>query len=426
MSSALAIAAVSAVLKDLLDSGMIDHQATDTLGRGVTVTARAPDLIELKADMAAQLNLFLYQVTPNSGWRNAALPSRDGAGERLSNPPLALDLHYLVTAYAATDLHAEILLGYAMQLLHETPMLAREAIRTALNPPNAPVDSALPSAPGVLSASDLADQAESIKIVPDYLNPEEMSRVWSALQSRYRPSVAYKATVVLIESRRATRTPLPVLTRGITAHASALPPYPALVSVKQPAGGAPLQLGEALVLEGHHFEGSNARLRLAHPRLDTEFEFAPGAVLGTRIDATLPDQPLDIPAGHHVLSLRVDQAFGGGELRTRISNPLPLAVQPRITGGLAAPVARVGGTATIDLSCAPRLRVGQQVSLIVGSREVFAESFAADTDSARFILRDAAPGTHRVRLRVDGVDSRLVDRGTTPPSFVAGQQVQIT
>lgn len=425
MSSALAIAAVSAVLKDLLDSGMIDHSATDILGRGVSVSARAPDLIELKSDMPAQLNLFLYQVTSNSGWRNAALPSRDAAGERLSNPPLALDLHYLLTAYAATDLHAEILLGYGMQLLHETPMLSRAAIRTALNPPNAPVDTSLPSA-GALSATDLADQAEAIKIAPEYLNAEEMSRLWSALQSRYRPSMAYKVSVVLIEAKRATRTPLPVLARGITVQAGVLPPYPTLNAIQLPAQSAPLQLGEPLVLDGHHFEGSNPRLRLAHARLASEFEFAPDAVAGTRIDATLPNQPLDVPAGHHVVSLRVDQAIGGGEVRTRISNPLPLAVQPRITSGLGAPVARVGGTATIDLGCAPRLRPGQQVSLIVGSREVLSEPFAAATDSARFVVRDAMPGTHRVRLRVDGVDSRLVDRSTTPPSFVAGQQLQIT
>jgi hypothetical protein len=35
MSNALAIAAVTAVIKDLLDSGMIDHAVTDTLGAGV-------------------------------------------------------------------------------------------------------------------------------------------------------------------------------------------------------------------------------------------------------------------------------------------------------------------------------------------------------------------------------------------------------
>ena len=43
MSNALAIAGVSAVLKDLLDSGLIDHQVTDALGAGVTVSSLAPD-----------------------------------------------------------------------------------------------------------------------------------------------------------------------------------------------------------------------------------------------------------------------------------------------------------------------------------------------------------------------------------------------
>ena len=127
MSSGLAIAAVSSALRELLDGGLIEQNVTDRLGRAVTVTARAPDLITLGPDQAEQLNLFLFQVTPNGGWRNASLPSRDGGGQRIANPPLALDLHYLLTAYAATDLHAEIILGYGMQVLHETPGLSRDA-----------------------------------------------------------------------------------------------------------------------------------------------------------------------------------------------------------------------------------------------------------------------------------------------------------
>ena len=141
MSSALAIAGVSAVIKDLLDSGLIDGQITDTMGQGVTVSVVAPDSIALGNDAAPRLNLFLHQVTPNPGWRNVGLPGFDGSGrQRIGNPPLALDLHYLLTAYGSSDLHAEVLLGYAMQLMHETPVLARNAIRKALNPPASPVN----------------------------------------------------------------------------------------------------------------------------------------------------------------------------------------------------------------------------------------------------------------------------------------------
>ena len=83
----------------------------------------------------SRLNLFMYRVTPNQGYSNVELPSQDSRGVRLANPPLALDLHYLLSAYGADELHGEILLGYGMQLLHETPVLSREAIRRSLAAP---------------------------------------------------------------------------------------------------------------------------------------------------------------------------------------------------------------------------------------------------------------------------------------------------
>ena len=72
MSSGLAIAAVTAVLKDLLNNGLIDHDLTPSVG-DVTVTALPPDRVSTAADEKSQLNLFLYQVTPNPDLRNADL-----------------------------------------------------------------------------------------------------------------------------------------------------------------------------------------------------------------------------------------------------------------------------------------------------------------------------------------------------------------
>jgi hypothetical protein len=113
MSTALAIAGVSAALRDLLNDGFVNHNVSGVVGSTVTVSTLPPDKV-VKSDgiEATQLNLFLRRVTPNSGWRNEGLPSRDGSGRaRLSNPPLALNLHYLISAYGEADLHAEILLG---------------------------------------------------------------------------------------------------------------------------------------------------------------------------------------------------------------------------------------------------------------------------------------------------------------------------
>ncbi|HJV60820.1 MAG TPA: DUF4255 domain-containing protein, partial [Albitalea sp.] len=137
MSSALAIAAVTASLKDLLNDGLMDNDLSSV--GSFAVTAQPPDRVTTGATENNQLNLFLYQVTANSGWRNVGLPSRDRAGQSLGNPPLALDLHYLLSAYGAQDLNAEVLLGYAMQVLHDTPVLSRAQLRTALGPPP-PVD----------------------------------------------------------------------------------------------------------------------------------------------------------------------------------------------------------------------------------------------------------------------------------------------
>ena len=97
-----------------------------------------------------------------------------------------------------------------MHLLHERPVLDRAAIRRALDP--SPLDvSMLPPAFQALVASDLADQAELLKITPSPMTIDEMSKLWSALQSHYRPSAAYQVSVVLIEGRRPARSPLPVL-----------------------------------------------------------------------------------------------------------------------------------------------------------------------------------------------------------------------
>ena len=124
MSSPLAIAAVTAVLKDLLNEGLINNDLAQV--GSFSVSATPPDRITTGDTEPNRLNWFLYQVTPNPGWRNEGLPSFASQGGRLTNPPLALDLHYLLTAYGHVDLNAEILLGYAMELLHDTPVLTRE------------------------------------------------------------------------------------------------------------------------------------------------------------------------------------------------------------------------------------------------------------------------------------------------------------
>lgn len=256
MSSALAIASVTAVLRDLLNNGLIDANISSLLGN-VIVSTLSPDRIDVTTDnQQSQLNLFLYQVTPNAGWRNVGLPSRNANGDRISNPPLALNLHYLLTAYGVQDLHAEILLGYGMQLFHETPVLPRAAIRTSLqNPQQVGSGSGLPAEMQALFTSELAEQVEQIKIVPETLNTEEISRMWSAFQAHYRPTAAYQASVVLIESKQSVKTALPVKERQVHVFPFNQPVIDEIRSQAPPSTeieiNKPILPGHNLVLMGH-------------------------------------------------------------------------------------------------------------------------------------------------------------------------------
>jgi hypothetical protein len=190
MSSALAIAAMTSVLKSLLDNRLIQSGVTASVGE-VTVTALPPDRITVGSDERSQINVFLYRVAPHTTWRG---------GQSLADarsPALALDLYYLITAYGARDFEAEILLGYAMQLFLATPVLTNAAIRDALAADLAGGGGARLSharfAPGLL-----ADQTAEIALTPEFLGGEEASRLWSALQAKYRPSAAYKVSAITI------------------------------------------------------------------------------------------------------------------------------------------------------------------------------------------------------------------------------------
>lgn len=239
MSSALALASVTAVLKSLLENRLVEQSIAESLG-DVSVTALPPDRVPIGADEKSQLNLFLYRVTPQTAWRGpqvahrgsealfrpltlsvhsppgpVAAPSRDGrrankpsqdaspATTVVAQPPaevparvLGLELHYLLTAYGAEDLHAEILLGHAFQLLLETPSLSRSAIKVALD--GSLTGGASPALRQVAAWSTLAEQVEHIEIAPEFINSDEASKLWSALQARYRPSATYSVSTVLV------------------------------------------------------------------------------------------------------------------------------------------------------------------------------------------------------------------------------------
>ncbi len=441
MSSPLAIAAVTAVLKDLLDNALIEHSVSNATGP-VTVTAQAPDRVRGNMQDTAQLNLFLYRVALNQGWLNAQLPSRDTRGDRTTNPPLALDLQYLLSAYERNDFEAEILLGYAMQRLHETPVLTREAIRKTLAAP----------ALGALTASDLADQIELIKITFMPLSLDELTKLWSALQSNYRPSAAYHVSVVLIDSHQPARAPLPVLTRGqpnvisgrdqgVVAQANLSSPVPALYAAlpakKQPAIRlSTATVTETLTLRGERLDGVTVAARFTHLRTARTLDLpAQNGNTATEFTVNLPIDPSAAPPmpnpqnpdswsiGFYTVAAVVQRP---GEPTPRVTNELPLALAPRLIPPVGKAVA--AGVITFTVTCSPKVLKTQAIRLVIADREIAAEPLASAQSSTITFKTELATlpvGAQWVRLIVDGVESSLVDRSGALPVFDATQQVTI-
>ncbi|MEM4988040.1 DUF4255 domain-containing protein [Collimonas sp. H4R21] len=411
MSNSLAIAAATATLQALVGQGVrTEPDLNDT-----TVTTLSPDKARDSNNSANQINLFLYQMLPNAAWRNRDMPRQVMPGET-GMPPLALDLYFLMTAYGrnndVTQPFSHQLLGRAMSVLYDHALLGPDEIRAAIT-------ASMPN-------SDLDRQLERVRITLQPLSLEEISKLWTGFQTQYRLSVAYAVSVVLLESTQPVKTPIPVLTRGpgdsgVASQGSLIPPFPGLDAVIPPKRQVSVRLGELLTLAGHHLAGANIGVAFQHPLWSTPVETAPEAgASDVQLTVKLPDQPAAWPAGFYTIAVLVQRQ---GESYRRSTSQMSFSVAPSMT---IAPATTVAGNITFTVTCSPEARPEQRVMLLLGDQEIMAQSFAVQTNTLSFQAMDVGAGTYWVRLRIDGVDSLLVDRSVSPPLFDPSQKVTVT
>jgi uncharacterized protein DUF4255 len=193
--ASFAIAATTAVLRDVLANGLIRYSGVTGLG-DVNVTVLPPDRVTVGADEPNQVNLFMYRVSPHSKLRSVSPPG-PGVNTERRKRMLPLDLHYLITAYGAQDFHSEILLGCAVHLLNTTPVLTPDIVRDALGrPAGKGHKGAMSPAREALSVATAHHAEARLRVSQEFLSFEEMSKLWSVLQARYRPSVTYEVSAV--------------------------------------------------------------------------------------------------------------------------------------------------------------------------------------------------------------------------------------
>jgi hypothetical protein len=409
MSSALGIAGVTAILESMLNSVFNPGAGLGS----VVISAFAPDVVQASLDAgstANQINLFLHQVTLNAAWRNVDMPSLSPDGTTpLKNPPLPLDLHYLLTAYTAEDGFAEALLGFALLMLHQNPTLSRDQITGALAA--LPVSHPLFAA---LQTTGLADQVELLKITPDTLGREEMAWIWTALKADYRPTYAFQVSVVLLQPAAAFSSPLPVLSRNITVQAG---PPPLLLQVQLPPNQAGAALGDTVTLTGQSLSGVT-RIALTNQRFGFRYQpgIVPTAVGGTAVSFVVPNDPANLPAGVYTASALFTDGAGNVVQST---NSLALPIAPAIVAPPPTATATSAGT-VVAVSFTPQARPTQVISLAMSGTAVPPEPFTSNTSALTFLFPSPGlpPGAYVVRLQVDGVDS-AVTWSSPPPKFTS-------
>jgi uncharacterized protein DUF4255 len=417
MSDSLAIAAVTSTIQQMLlrvKNPQAGDPAKDPQLAGADVST-APLHLARTDETTNQLNVFLYHTAWNGQLRNMDMPGQTHPGE-VGTPPIALDLHYLITSYGAgnDEILAHRLLGWAMSLLHDHAVLLPGDIRSAL------------------PASDLSRQIERVRITPHPITTEEMSRLWTIFSTNYRTSVAYQASVVLIDSTRRPRAALPALDRGAAAQGSVEPPpppFPTLGAVVLPDGQPSARMGEALTLTGFHLDGPSPTAIFSHPLLTVSLRL--GAVVdadGLTARVTLPNAPADQPkwpAGVYAVTLAPDAS------RSAVTTTATLALAPRITA--ITPAIAVGGKAKLDaqgaltltLKFSPQVWKEQRLTLLCGSQAVDAGPRTGKVDQFTFKVPAAPLGRQFVRLRVDGVDSLVIDYAAPSPAFDLTQSVEV-
>jgi hypothetical protein len=396
VSDYLAVGGVSAVLQSMLTSALTTDGPSSLLGSSSPgVTAVSPDLITTGRDEQPQLNLFMYYVSLNPALRNLDLPSMNGQGNQISNPPLAVNLHYLATAYGAKQFGPEILLAWTMKVFHDTPVVPATTIQSALSG----LSGQSSAEAQLISHSTLAEQIEHLRITPETLTTEEIYRLWTAFQTAYRPSTAFQVSVVVIQSTGQFASNQLVQSVSLTAQPSQ---PPAIATISPSVATA----GQQITITGSNFLGDDPSDTLV--AFDSAPGVAPDTVSGDVVRVTLP---ASLQAGTRAVRVQRQVVFPSSPTPHAglSSSPAALQLVPTIAG--TSPIAATQNT-SLTLTITPAVGQAQQVTIYVGDIAIPIDqrpvTGPASSTTVAFTVPGSVPaGLYPLRIAVDGAQSQL-------------------
>jgi hypothetical protein len=160
------------------DSPAVEQITTHSLAPGGS-GGSLPDFNTSKGT----ITLLLYRVDIDMTQRGGgALARQPGMGGQRARQGLALDLRYLVTAWAQQPEVQHLILGKALSALDGHASFGHADLVSTIG-----------------DVADIWGPDESFQFVPDDMATEDLYQIWDSLGRTFELSVPYKARVVRLE-----------------------------------------------------------------------------------------------------------------------------------------------------------------------------------------------------------------------------------
>src|SRR2546423_3343468 len=118
---------------------------------------------DFQSPMRDGVSLYLYRITVSA---NRNLPPRIGRDGTRTRPPIPLDIHFLVTAWAGDAIRQQRMLGFAVRTLEDTPILPAGVLNRHGPEP------------------DVFRPEETVELVYENVSVQDMAYVWDIAQTK--------------------------------------------------------------------------------------------------------------------------------------------------------------------------------------------------------------------------------------------------
>jgi hypothetical protein len=300
------------------------------------------------------------------------------------------------------------MLGYGMVAFHDNVIIGRDFIADKL------------AGEAILADSNLSDQIEQIRLTPEYLNTEEISKIWTMFGAKFRLSAYYKVSVALLRKEKSVRQALPVLQSKLYVKPIKLPFIQDIVAEDRVGSD---YSSNRIFIEGDTIIISGNSLQADVTKVQFDGSLAVGVDVELDSKITIPI-PTTLRAGIHSIQIVHEMLLGEPEVPHN-------GVNSNLTAFVLSPILEninlVGSDLTADVQ--PEIEEGIRYSVFLNeidfdtttrnAKEYSFEQIAPSEISNITIDMDTVDaGTYLVRIRVNNATSPIFDNFSGPTIII--------